>query len=124
MAVSPGFAAFVVEQLEGCGAVVTKRMFGGLGIYADDIFFAIVDNDILYLKVDDTTRADYEAAGCHAFRPYGDDRQSIHYYEVPVAVLEDASELARWGRKAISAAAAAKVKKRGPRRASGNQSRR
>jgi DNA transformation protein and related proteins len=124
MAVSPGFAAFVVEQLEGCGPIVTRRMFGGLGIYARDIFFAIVDNDILYLKVDDTTRADFEAAGCRAFRPYGDDRQSIHYYEVPVAVLEDASELARWGRKAIAVAGAAKPKKPESRRGSGKKPRR
>ena len=109
MAVSPGFAAFVAEQLEGCGPIVTRRMFGGLGIYARDIFFAIIDNDILYLKVDDTTRPDFERAGCRAFRPYGDDRQSIRYYEVPVAVLEDASELARWGRKALAVATAAKM---------------
>jgi DNA transformation protein and related proteins len=124
MAVSPGFAAFVAEQLEGCGPIVTRRMFGGLGIYAHDIFFAIIDDDILYLKVDDTTRADFEAAGCRAFRPYGDDRQSIHYYEVPVAVLEDASELAQWGRKAIAVARAAKAKKRGPQAATGKNPRR
>jgi TfoX/Sxy family transcriptional regulator of competence genes len=64
MAVSPGFIDFVVEQLEGCGPIVTKRMFGGVGIYSGDTFFAIIDNDILYLKVDDTTRKDFEREGC------------------------------------------------------------
>jgi DNA transformation protein len=56
MAVAPGFTDFVVEQLDGSGPITTKRMFGGVGIYSRDTFFAIIDNDILYLKVDDTTR--------------------------------------------------------------------
>ena len=101
MAVSQGFVDFVVEQLEGCGPIVTKRMFGCVGIYSGDTFFAIIDNDILYLKADDTTRRDFERAGCAPFRPYGDERGTMQYYEVPVSVLEDADELTKWGRKAI-----------------------
>jgi DNA transformation protein len=112
MAVTPGFTAFVVEQLEGCGAIATRRMFGGVGIYADDVFFAIIDNDILYLKVDDTTREDFLREGCEPFRPYGDDRQSMHYYNVPLSVLEDADALCAWGRKAIGVAVAARGRKK------------
>jgi DNA transformation protein len=117
MAVSPRFAQFVVEQLDACGPIVTKRMFGGIGIYADDVFFAIIDDDILYLKVDDTTRGDFERAGCRPFQPYKDERTSIQYYDVPVAVLEDADELAKWGRKAIAVAIAAKARPKKRRRA-------
>lgn len=84
MAVTPGFADFVVEQLDGCGPIVTKRMFGGLGIYSADIFFALIDDDVLYLKVDDSTRGDFERAGSRPFRPYGDDRVSMNYSSVPV----------------------------------------
>jgi DNA transformation protein len=109
MAVSPRFVEFVIDQLEGCGPILTKRMFGAVGVYSGDIFFAIVDDDTLYLKVDDTTRPDFERAGCRPFRPYGDDRQSIQYYDVAVAVLEDASELTKWGRRAIAVARAAKA---------------
>ncbi len=116
MAVSPGFTDFVVEQLDACGPITTKRMFGGVGIYSGDTFFAIVDNDILYLKVDDTTRKDFERAGCGPFRPYRDDRETMQYYNVPVAVLEDAGSLAAWGRKAIAVAVAAKGRKK-PRKA-------
>jgi len=112
MAVSPGFIDFVVEQLEGCGPIVTKRMFGGVGIYSGDTFFAIIDDDILYLKVDDTTRKDFEREGCRPFRPYGDERETMQYYTVPVSVLEDADQLAAWGRKAIAVAAAKKSRPR------------
>jgi len=106
MAVSPGFAEFVVAQLEGCGTIVTKKMFGGLGIYAGDVFFAFIAKDVLYLKVDDTTRRTFTRAGSRPFRPYGDERASLQYYEVPVSVLEDADELAKWAKRAIATASA------------------
>lgn len=112
MPVTPGFADFVVEQLDGCGPISTKRMFGAVGIYSGDVFFAIIDNDILYLKADDSTRTDFEREECQPFKPYGDERGSMQYYSVPVSVLEDADELARWGRKAIGVAAAAKPRAR------------
>lgn len=110
--VTRGFVDFVVEQLEGCGAIATKRMFGGVGIYCGDTFFALIDNDILYLKVDDSNRDDFVRAGCGPFRPYGPDGESMQYYDVPVSVLEDADELAKWGRKAIAVATAAKSRKK------------
>jgi DNA transformation protein len=75
-----------------------------VGIYCDDTFFALIDNDILYLKVDDVNRPDFVRAGSGPFKPYGDDRETMQYYAVPASVLEDAEELARWGRKAIQAA--------------------
>jgi len=115
MPVSPGFIQFVVEQLEGCGPITTRRLFGGVGIYSDDVFFAIVADDVLYLKVGDVNRKDFERAKCKAFRPYGDKRESMTYYNVPVAVLEDSDELTKWGKKAIAAAIAAKHGKRKPR---------
>ena len=111
MSVSPGFAAFVAEQLERCGPISTKRMFGGVGIYSEDVFFAIIDDDVLYLKTDDSNRGDFERAGCGPFGPAGDGGETMMYYSVPVAVLEDADELAVWGRKAIAVAIAARGRK-------------
>ena len=110
--VTPGFADFCVEQLEGCGAITAKRMFGGVGIYSGDVFFALIDNDILYLKVDDSTRPEFQRAGGEPFRPFGDDRDKMQYYSVPVSVLEDADALCAWGRKAIAVAIAAKGRKK------------
>ena len=120
MAVSDSFADFVVEQLDGCGDITTRPMFGALGVYASEVFFAIIDDDILYLKTDATTRPDFEREGSEPFRPYGDERSSLHYFSVPVSVLEDADALCVWDRKAIAVAAAARTvkpssKKRRPR---------
>ena len=112
MAVTDSFTEFVVDQLSGCGPITPKKMFGGVGVYCRDVFFAILSNDLLYLKVDDSNRGDFEAAGKGPFRPYGDDTEVMQYYQVPLAVLEDADELVRWARKAIAVA----VHKRGTRR--------
>jgi DNA transformation protein len=109
MPVTDRFVEFVVDQLEACGPITSKRMFGGVGIYAADLFFALLDDDVLYLKVDDSNRADFEAAGTGPFRPYGDGGEVMQYYEVPVGVLEDATELGRWAMKAIAVARAKKA---------------
>jgi len=112
--VTPGFADFVVEQLDACGPIATKRMFGGVGIYSGDVFFALIDNDILYLKVGDSTRQEITRAGGEPFRPFGDERDKMQYYSVPATVLEDADALCAWGRKAIAVAIAAKGRKKKP----------
>jgi len=41
----------------------TKRMFGGVGICAGELFCALVADDVLYLKADDGNRPDFEAQG-------------------------------------------------------------
>jgi DNA transformation protein and related proteins len=60
---SASFERFVLDQLADLGRVTSRKMFGGIGLYCDDVFFGIVSRDALFLKVDDRTRADYEAAG-------------------------------------------------------------
>lgn len=115
MPVTDRFIEFVVDQLDACGAITSKRMFGGVGIYAADLFFALLDDDVLYLKVDDSNRADFEAAGMGPFRPYGPGGEVMQYYEVPAGVLEDATELGRWAAKAIAVARAKKAGKPKPR---------
>jgi DNA transformation protein len=79
-------------------------MFGGVGIYAEDVFFALVDDDTLYFKVDDSTRPGFEDRGMKAFRPYGEDGEVMQYYEVPEELLEDPEELRAWVAAAIGVA--------------------
>lgn len=108
MAVSPSFRAFVEEQLADAKRVSTKMMFGGTGIYWEGIFFALIDNDILYFKVDDQTRPGYQARGSLAFDPYGNGQRMESYYEVPGEVLEDRRLLGEWRETAVQVAIAAK----------------
>lgn len=106
MAFSKGYRDFVVEQLERIAPVTAKSMFGGVGFYAQGLFFALIAEDRLYFKVDDTTRPDFERLGMEPFRPYGEEN-AMGYYEVPADVLEDVAQLEPWMRKAIDVAAKA-----------------
>ena len=116
MPVSADYQAFVLEQLGQVTPVRSRRMFGGLGVYAGDLFFALVDDDRLYFKVDDVTRADFVAAGSGPFRPYGEGGEEMSYYEVPADALEDVDVLRGWVRKAIEVAGRAAAR-RGVRKA-------
>ena len=111
MAVSESYRDFVLEQLGRVMPVTGKSMFGGVGLYADGLFFALIAEDRLYFKVDDTTRSDFERLGMEPFRPFGED-SAMGYYEVPVDVVEDQMQLAPWMRQAINVAADAKRRKR------------
>ena len=106
MAVSDTFRAFVEDQLGRSLPIRSRRMFGGVGLYADDLFFAVLDDDLLYLKVDDATRPRYVAAGMRAFDPMGTPMNG--YWRVPGGVLEDADELGRWAAEAVEVARRAK----------------
>jgi DNA transformation protein len=89
-------------------------MFGGVGIYAAELFFALLDDDTLYFKVDDVTRPQFEDRAMGPFRPYGETGEVMQYYEVPADVLEDPEQLGAWVAAAIAVA----------RRAKGGRSRR
>ncbi len=105
MAVSQDFVEYAVDQLNSIGPIVAKRMFGGVGLYARDRFFAIISDDVLYLKADDSNRAEFIARGGMAFQPYPDKpARSMSYYSVPIDVFEDTDELAQWARKALAIA--------------------
>lgn len=108
MPVSSDFLNYVLEQLAGLAGVRARSMFGGVGLYCEELFFALVDNDVLYLRVNDDNRPDYAARGMRQFRPYADRPQlSMSYYEVPAEVLEDPAQLVDWAQRSVAAALAA-----------------
>jgi DNA transformation protein len=104
MAVRDSYRDFVVEQLGRVRPVTWRRMFGGVGIYADGAFFALLDNDTLFFKTGDTNRGDFEARGMKPFQPFGPDTKPMSYFEVPGDVLENVAELAMWMAKAVAVA--------------------
>ncbi len=104
MVVGDEYLSYVLEQLEGAGAVRSRRMFGGVGLYLHGMFFALIADDVLYFKVDDSNRSDYEEAGMGPFRPFADKPTVMKYYEVPVEILEDREKLREWADKALRVA--------------------
>lgn len=106
MSVTPSFRTFVLEQL---GRVLpdirARNMFGGVGLYSGVLFFALIDDDTLYFKVDDATRGDFEARGMGPFRPTGSGGEVMQYYEVPSDLLEEPDALRAWAERALAVAA-------------------
>lgn len=116
MAVDPDFRMFVEDTLGRILPVRTRPMFGGLGIWSGELFFALADDDTLYVKGDAGTQDVFEAAGSSRFRPYGDDGPTMDYWNVPAGILEDPGELSGWVELALGAAVRGKQKKRRPSR--------
>ena len=112
MAISDSFRDYVLEQLAGLGAVTWRRMFGGAGLYAEGVFFAVLDNDQVFFKVNDDTRPDFLEMGAGPFDPMpGREQPSKGYFEVPVLILEDRARLVEWARRAVDVGRSAALAK-------------
>lgn len=118
MAVTPSYLTYLLDQLSGLGEVVAKRMFGGIGLYSGGAFFGLIDDDIVYLRVDDESRPDFVARGMPAFRPVRSKPElvSVSYYQVPGDVLEDSEQLVSWARHALAVARQAAPQKKRARK--------
>lgn len=105
MAVDNDYVAWILEQLSAAGGISLRRMFGAVGLYRGEIFFAIISDGTLYFKVDDTTRGEYVRRHMPQFRPYRDRPEiSMAYYEVPADVIEDPEECVAWALRSVAAA--------------------
>jgi len=111
----------VLELLAPAGAVRARAMFGGAGLYLDDVFFGLVAEGELYFRVDESSRREYESAGSHAFQPFPDGLTMGNYWRVPDRVQTDARLLRAWTQRAVEAARAKADSKR-PRKPSSSAS--
>lgn len=106
------FVNHCLELLAGVGAPRARRMFGGHGLYVDELFVAIVIAERLYLKADAQTRALFEAAGC---APFVYDAQgktmTLGYFSAPHEAMESPALMQPWARLAVAAALRARASK-------------
>ena len=112
---TPPFVDHCLELLAALGAVRSRSMFGGFGLYVDDLFIAIIAFDRLYLKVDDTSRERFAAAGC---QPFVYDAQgksmTMGYWTAPDEALDSPALMQPWARLAMAAALTARAAKAKP----------
>lgn len=111
------FTAHCLELLAPLGTVRARRMFGGVGLYLDELFIALIADERLYLKSGAAHRAEFEAAGCLPFTYAMKDGtfQSLGYFSAPDEALESAAEMRPWALLALDAALAAKAAKPPPK---------
>lgn len=101
------------EVFESFGVVSAKRMFGGFGLFHDGLMFALVADDVLYLKADRTSAPAFDELGLPAFEyDKAGKKMKMSYYLAPEEILDD-PELAReWAERAFAAALRAKAPRR------------
>ena len=102
MPVSDGFLDYVLDQFSGWSDVTARKMFGGAGLYRDGKMFGLIADDIVYLKVDDSNRAEFVQAGSSPFKPYPDKSTTMSYYEIPPDVLEQQDQLVEWAERSLA----------------------
>lgn len=105
---SPAVQTKVEKILKPLHPINTRKMFGGVGIFSGEsgnMFALISSRDVLYFKVDDTNRADYESLKMEQF-------QKMPYFKVPETVLSDDDVLHEWVKKSADVAARSKKKPR------------
>lgn len=104
------FCEYVVDLISPLGPARYRAMFGGYGIYLDELFVGIVVDDRLLLRADEVNRPDYEARGIPAFAPYKDKPSTMPYYEVPADIFES-EDFLDWVARSRDAARRAPAKK-------------
>lgn len=106
MAASREYQEHLLEMLDPMGGVSARRMFGGAGLFKSGLMFALISDDVLYLKVDDSTRPDFEARGMGPFvyQSKGGRRSLASYQQVPDDLFDDPDEMNAWCLKAFDVA--------------------
>ena len=98
MKASPEYLHFIMDKLSPINGIRSRAMFGGYGIFCGDSMFALIAEDTLYFKVNESNRAVYKKAQSKPF-PHG-----ISYWEVPAEVIEEDSKLLDWANLSIEIA--------------------
>ena len=99
------FPDYVLEQLAAFGGVSARPMFGGNGLFKGGVMFGLISDGELYFKIDDVSRADFEAKKSHPFTYAARGRKiALSYWFVPEDVIEDSADLQAWAAKAHAAA--------------------
>ena len=91
------------------GAISTKRMFGGYGIYHDSLMFGLVADDVLYLKADEKSSVEFVQRGLSPFEyAKGGKIITMSYYAAPEEVFDAPEQAREWATLAFDAALRAK----------------
>jgi DNA transformation protein len=103
-------------ELAPLGAFRARPMFGGHGLYLDDLMFGLIYDARLYLKADEESRPAFEREGSEPF-VYDSSKGCItmSYWLCPPAALKDPAKLRAWVGRAHAAAQRVKMKRK-PRR--------
>jgi|SRR5688572_28739747 len=101
---------FLIETVEEAfGPTSTRKMFGGTGIWKNELFVAMIADDLLLIRLDEANEAEYIKAGFVPNDPSSAGKGRKRYYEVPADIIEDSSLLEAWLERSLDAAASSEA---------------
>lgn len=115
MAKQPSYVTYILEEaLVDVPGLSARPMFGAYGMYKDGIFFAIIEDDELFFKVNDETVQAYIERNSRQFSyPMKNGEISkMNYWKVPDEILEDREEVVTWIETSVQVARQNKLKKK------------
>ena len=96
---------FIRELFAPFRPVAPKRMFGGIGLYADGLMFGLVFDGVIYLRADDASIPSFQREGSTPFvyplAKHHIGRPSRHFWRLPERLYDDPDELAVWAARAL-----------------------
>ena len=97
---------FLRDLFSAFRPVTVRRMFGGAGIYADGVMFALVADGAIYLKADETNGPDFERERLPPFQYQARNgkRAVMSYWRMPERLYDDPDELAQWAGRSLAVA--------------------
>jgi DNA transformation protein and related proteins len=99
---------FICELFASFRPVAAKRMFGGIGLYADGLMFGLIFDSVIYLRVDDASIPSFEREGSAPFvyplAKHHVGRPSRHFWRLPERLYDDPDELGVWAGRALAVA--------------------
>ncbi|WP_436641918.1 TfoX/Sxy family protein [Microbaculum sp. FT89] len=109
MAISSEYAEFVTELFAAFGPVRLRRMFGGAGIFHDDVMIGLIADGTIFLRTDAALAADLAGEGSTPF-VYSSQTRTVEmpYWRLPERLLDEPEEIAVWAQRAYQAAAQAR----------------
>ena len=107
----------VLALLTPLGPVRAWAMFGGHGIYIDDVMFALIGWQRLWFRVDAETRSRFAEAGSKPFVYDGKTKPvEMPHWAAPAASMTSPEALLPWAELALAAARRVKAQQREKRR--------
>jgi DNA transformation protein len=106
------YIAHLIEVFADFGELEPRRMFGGYGMYYDDIMIGLVADESLYLKTDDVSAPEFEEWELQQFEYHRHDKViPMSYYMAPDIVFDNRQAAVEWGQRAYEAAIRSRKKK-------------
>ena len=106
MVASEEFGSYLCDELRPLGIISLRRMFGKTGVFCCGVMFSMVNDNELYLRVDDQCREAFAEASSAPPLNYvkGGRTIDLAFWRAPDRLFDDHDELIVWSRLALAAA--------------------